>query len=191
MKKTFNLLNQRSKNQVNIYTEQKVLMELWSEIYKANNLTDTRERNNIRYRQATMTAMRTHGNLSLSAIGSIFGKDHATVLNAMKNHKLDVDYDKLYRQIYYAIEKFVKDTLDEYDLRAMKIDDDIKKDMDYHSVVRVYRKHIAELEHENNKLKEEQAALKKRVKFLTEQYSIVNEKYHNVNNKLLIKTGMI
>lgn len=191
MKKSFNVLNQRSKNQVNIYTEQKVLMDLWAAIYKENKLTNTRERNNIRYRQAAMTAMRTHGNLSLSGIGSIFDKDHATVLNAMKNHKVDINYDKIYRQIYMSIEKFVKDTLDEYDLRVMEVDDHLDKNMNYHSVVKVYRKHISELEHENQKLKNQQEELEKRVKFLTEQYSIVTEKYHTVSHKLLTKTGMI
>lgn len=191
MKKSFNLLNQKSKDQVSIYTEQKVLMELWAEIYKANNLTDTRERNNIRYRQAAMTAMRTHGNLSLSAIGSIFGKDHATVLNSMKNHKYDVNYDKLYRQIYIAIEKFVKSTLDEYDLRSIKVDEQLDKDMDYHKVVRIYRKHISQLEHDNTQLAEANKSLEEKVKYLTEQHNLISKKYHIVNNKLLIKTGMI
>lgn len=185
MRKTNHKLN------LQIPTEIKVLKDLWLNIYMDNNLTDTRERSNVRYRQAAMTAMRTYGNLSLAAVGKIFGKDHATVLNAMKRHKQDIQYDRLYKVVYNNIEKLVKDALDDYDLRNFN-DIDINPDeMNYHAVVRVYRKHIAKLEHEVNQLRDDNAALRKRVKFHVEQFNIVNERYQNVNKQLLIKTGMI
>jgi hypothetical protein len=174
-----------------IPTEVKVLKDLWLNIYMDNNLTDTRERSNVRYRQAAMTAMRNHGNLSLAAVGRIFGKDHATVLNAMKRHKQDIQYDRLYKVVYNNIEKLVKDALDDYDLRNFNDIDIDPNEMNYHAVVRVYRKHIAKLEHELNHLRDDNAALRKRVKFHVEQFNIINERYQNVNKQLLIKTGMI
>lgn len=179
------------KMNLQIPTEIKVLKDLWLNIYRDNSLTDTRERFNVRHRQAAMTAMRNHGNLSLAAVGRIFGKDHATVLNSMKRHKQDIQYDRLYKVVYNNIEKLVKDALDDYDLRNfndVNIDPD---EMNYHTVVRVYRKHIAKLEHEVNQLRDDNVALKKRVKFHVEQFNIINERYQNVNRQLLIKTGMI
>lgn len=182
--------NNRKLN-LQIPTEIKVLKDLWMEIYLDNNLTDTRERSNVRYRQAAMTAMRTYGNLSLAAVGRIFNKDHATVLNAMKRHKQDIQYDRLYKVIYNNIEKLVKDALDDYDLRNFNDIELNPDEMNYHSVVRVYRKHIAKLEHEVNSLKDDNAALRKRVKFHVEQFNIINERYQKTNQRLLIKTGMI
>lgn len=175
-----------------IPTEIKVLKDLWLNIYMDNHLTDTRERSNVRYRQAAMTAMRTYGNLSLANIGRIFNKDHATVLNSMKRHKQDIKYDRMYKVVYNNIEKLVKDALDDYDLRNFNDVEEINPDeMNYHAVVRVYRKHIAKLEHELNSFKDDNAFLRKRLKFHVEQFNILNERYQNVNKQLLIKTGMI
>ena len=181
MKKSFNTLKDNTKMQVSVYTEQKVLMDLWDQIFKANNLTDTRERNNVRYRQAAMTSMREHGNLSLTSIGSIFNRDHATVLNAMKNHKSDINYDKLYRQIYFSIEKLVKDTLDEYDLRYMEIDKDLDRTMDYHTVVNIYRKHMAELDKEKYSLSIELEEIKTKYKNLSNQFQILSNRNNSLN----------
>lgn len=175
------MLDDHTKNQVNIYTEKKVLEELWNEIYVVNRLTDTRERHNIRYRQATMTAMRIHGNLPLSTIGQIFNKNHATIINAVRNHKSDIDFDKIYRQIYFSIERLVKDALDNYNLRVIEVDSQLNDKMNYNSVVKVYRNHITELEKENLALKIEAEEATNKYNNLIKQFKIINDRNDSLN----------
>lgn len=175
------MLDDTTREQVSVYTEKKVLQELWNEIYVVNSLTDTRERHNIRYRQATMTAMRIHGNLPLSTIGKIFNKNHATIINAVRNHKSDIEYDKIYKQIYFSIERLVKDALDDYNLRVIEIDSKLDKEMNYASVVKVYRNHITELEKENLALKIEAEEATNKYNNLIKQFKIINDRNDSLN----------
>ena len=142
-----------SEKQIEIVTEFRVLSKLWNSISKNFGITNSRQRRNVRFRHAGMTAMRNHGNLSLNDLGKIFDKDHATVLHAMKQHEMNYRYDREYKAIYMDIEKMVKDTLDEYELRDHTLPELSSIEMNYHSVVKVYRNHITELESKNSKLK--------------------------------------
>ena len=175
------MLDDTTKDQVNIYTEKKVLQELWNEIYVVNSLTDTRERHNVRYRQAAMSAMRIHGNLPLSTIGKIFNKNHATIINAVRNHKSDIEFDKTYKQIYFSIERLVKDALDDYSLRIIDIDSQLDREMNYASVVKVYRNHITELEKENLALKIEAEEATNKYNNLIKQFKIINDRNDSLN----------
>jgi hypothetical protein len=172
----------RSKK-LKIVSEYDTLSALWREIYEKNNLTDTRERSNLRYRYATMASMRLYGNLSLASIGSIFGQDHATVLNALKKHKVDIKYDTLYVKIYNEISLIVKEVLMQYNL----IDDYLLKEIpenkrSYDSVVKVYRDELNSLNIKITRLNNEKSELERTVDFLKNQFKILNDRYKMLEN---------
>lgn len=135
-----------SKHQIEVITEQAALENLWADIQQTYSIGESRDRYNVMYRHSIAVAMRVHGNISLTIIGKILKRNHATVIHAMKNHDGNYKYDKSYREIYLAIEKLVKDALDEYDLRHVLIEDMSQTSMDYTSVVRVYKQQVNELE---------------------------------------------
>lgn len=142
-----------SKHHIEVVTEQAALENLWANIKENYSVGETRDRYNVMYRHATMVAIRVHGNISLSIIGRIFRRNHATVIHAQKNHEANYKYDKSYREIFLGVEKLVKDALDEYDLRHVEIQDLSQTSMDYTSVVRVYKQQVNELELTIAKLK--------------------------------------
>lgn len=105
---------------LNLVTQESVLTELWKNITKDYNITESRKRNNVRFRYAFATSVRVHSDLSLSAIGKLLSKDHATVLHAMKQHEMNYLYDTTYRKIYEDITKYVEKALDQYRLNDIK-----------------------------------------------------------------------
>lgn len=105
---------------LNLVTQESVLVELWKNLVKDYDITSSRKRNNVRFRHAFATCVRVHSDLSLMAIGKLLGKDHATVLHAMKQHEMNYLYDATYRKIYEDITKYVEKALDQYRLNDIK-----------------------------------------------------------------------
>lgn len=95
----------------NTYEQYKVSEHLWLEIKLANELTESRERRNVIYRHAFSVAVRTLSKLTVQRIGKILGKDHATVIHAVKAHEGNYNYDPDYRNIYDKIHKRVAEVL--------------------------------------------------------------------------------
>lgn len=176
-----NMRNSYSEKQIEIVTEFRVLLRLWKSIAKEFEITNSRQRRNVRFRHATMTAMRTHGGLSLNDVGKIFEKDHATVLHAMKLHEMNYRYDREYKAVYMDVEKMVKDTLDEYELRDFTLPELSSIEMNYHSVVKVYRGHITELESKNLKLKTQLEEATNKLNAIYKQYNTIVNRNDELN----------
>jgi len=178
MKKSYRI------DEIDVITESKVMHNTWKRISVENAVTSSRARHNIRYRHATMVAMRTHGSLSLSGIGQIFGNDHATVLHAMRCHEANIRFDKAYKAIFYTVEKFVKDALDAYDLRHIDIPGLSDKEMNYESVVRVYKAHINTLEETIVKITTESKDFEHKYHHMIKQFKIINDENTRLRNRL-------
>ena len=90
---------------INLVTQESVLIELWKNLVKDYNITNSRKRNNVRFRHAFATCVRLHSDLSLAAIGKLLGKDHATVLHACRTVNNLAETDKHFRTYLVDLEK--------------------------------------------------------------------------------------
>jgi len=172
-------------DQIDVITENKVMYNTWKKISVENGVHPTsRVRHHIRYRHAVMVAMKIHSSLSLSSIGKIFGKDHATVLHAKKCHDSNIRFDKAYKAIFYSAEKFVKDSLDAYDLRHIDVPGLNDSEMNYENVVRVYKAHINKLEESIVNLRTESKDYQNKYEHMIHQFKILNDQNKKLQNKL-------
>lgn len=90
---------------------QEALRSYWTKYKQENNVTDSRERLNVVHRHAFSVIARENVRLSLNKIGSIIGRDHATVIHACKNHETNYRFDADYRSIYNTIALELQDML--------------------------------------------------------------------------------
>lgn len=178
-------------DKISIITEIDILTSLWYDIKTTYEVKNNRVRRNVRYRSATMVAMREHGNLSLQDIGRIFDKDHATVIHSQKKHEIDFSYDREYRAIYKAVEEHVIKALDAYNLRDFNLPTPNTHDYNRDEVIDQYKGKIAELENKVSELSYETAEAKKLQKFYQNQHEYLKERYDTLNemyNKLKERT---
>lgn len=164
-----------------IATEYKVMADLWRDIEKEFEITKSRNRKNVIYRYSAMVAMKKHGNLPLADIGSIFNKDHATVIHANKAHQANYDYDKRYLNVYLNIESLVKESLDHYELRTTDIPELNSTQQNYDGVVRVYRKYINQIEDDNANLKLKMKLMEKKYDAMVKQFNTIVERNQRLN----------
>lgn len=74
--------------------------DFWESILIMYDLKDNRQRRNIIYKHSFFVCCRELTTLSLSSIGKLLGKDHATVLHAIRKHSANYMYDSIYRAVY-------------------------------------------------------------------------------------------
>ena len=74
------------------FDQQLLARNYWSTIEETHDVGRNRERRNVLYSFAFFVACRELSNLSLSTIGRILNKDHATVIHAMKSHESTENY---------------------------------------------------------------------------------------------------
>ena len=74
--------------------------DFWDTISSMYDVTDNRQRRNIIYKHSFFVCCRELTTLSLSSIGKLMDKDHATVLHAIRNHSGKYMYDNIYRAVY-------------------------------------------------------------------------------------------
>lgn len=100
-------MNQRyEKSQlIKVSIEYAAISKAWNEFSQENGFIDNRQRCNIIIKHSFSVACRKHSSLSLSEIGGIINKDHATVLHATKNHESNIKFILNYERIYKNIEK--------------------------------------------------------------------------------------
>lgn len=72
----------------------------WDNYAQKHKVVNDRQRHNIVHKHAFFHIVRENTSLSLSSIGSVLGKDHATVLNACRNHESNYKWDSNYRLVY-------------------------------------------------------------------------------------------
>lgn len=168
-------------DKISIITEIDILTALWRDIKNSYDVKNNRQRRNVRYRSATMVAMRKHGNLSLHDIGKIFERDHATVIHSQNKHEVDYNYDKEYRAIYQAIEEHIIKTLDAYDLRNFDLPQLHADNSNRNEVIDEYKEKIVELEDKVKGLVQDNIEAKKMQNFYQKQHEYLKERYDNLN----------
>jgi len=81
----------------------------WNTYSSDNGFINDRRRHNVILKHSLFASVRELSNLSLTDIGSILGKDHATVLHAIKNHGSNClflpTYEDTYEEVYHGIKK--------------------------------------------------------------------------------------
>ena len=136
------------------FDQQLLARNYWSTIEETHDVGRNRERRNVLYRFSFFVACREVSNLSLSTIGRILNKDHATVIHALKNHESNYRFDAQYREIYTEIHSCLTDIIGAntekvYSVirdRAMQVDPDL-----YHDhIIETYKQRIASQEREHN-----------------------------------------
>ena len=83
--------------------QEAMLRVLWLEIVKTNNVTSSRDRRNVAFRHIFCVCARQLSNISLKSVGRILGKDHTTVLYALRQHEWLMVHDAGYLSTYDGI----------------------------------------------------------------------------------------
>lgn len=90
----------REKKQLHNLISLDMIRSFWFTYSKRHEVKNNRERQNIVHKHAFFVIVRENTALSLASIGSVMGKDHATVLHACRNHESNYRYDPDYRLIH-------------------------------------------------------------------------------------------
>jgi len=93
-------MNIISESTINALDQELLVKDFWQSIADLYTLKNNRERRNIVYKHSFFVSCRELTTLSLSSIGGVLDKDHATVLHAIKNHSQNYIHDKSYREVY-------------------------------------------------------------------------------------------
>lgn len=91
-----------------------IVKEYWDSYSSLHSVENNRKRRNIVFKYSFFVAARELTSLSLSSIGSMLGKDHATVLHAIRNHSLNYSQDPYYQTIYNQIYDQLSERMDEF-----------------------------------------------------------------------------
>jgi hypothetical protein len=97
---------------INATFDQQVLANnYWKSMVDSHHVGSNRERRNVLYRFAFFVSCRETSSLSLSTIGRIIKKDHATVLHAIRSHEGNYRFDAQYREIYTEMHTCLSDII--------------------------------------------------------------------------------
>lgn len=159
-------------NIVGLIDQQMMLEDYWNTVVETNSITKTRERRNVIFRQAFFVAAREFSNLSLSAIGNILGKNHATVLHAIKNHEMNYRYDKIYRTTFDAMSYAIANKIDRHtenmeELVAKKLSK-INVDVYENSLIHMYKR----------KLEKAEARYEDKIKDIQRELTVITKQMH-------------
>lgn len=103
-----------SDSTINALDQELLVKDFWNVMSDLYSLKNNRERRNIVYKHSFFVACRELTTLSLSSIGSVLGKDHATVLHAIKNHPHNYMYDNSYREVYDQLYDSLHTRMDDF-----------------------------------------------------------------------------
>jgi hypothetical protein len=160
----------------------KACRKLWNKISKDNEVPNvSRQRKHVIYRHSFLKAVRKHSTLSLSEIGNLVDKDHATVLHACKQHETNYKFDSTYKSVYYLIDEMVREELMPFNILEEHIlDDNLYKN-------KAVRERLIKLASQNRRLiisnsetQRELEALKKYVNQVNKENSALRTKISSV-----------
>lgn len=156
-----------------IIEQRQSIQDFWDKVCKENNVQNNRQRYNVIHRHAFAVACLDNTMLSMKTIGSIIGRDHATVIHSRKNHKWNAIHDKTYIRLYHFFSQEVGKCAEEYDAGLQEVisnrvatvgDDSLVgqyKDSYERKIKRLQDKYETELEVLRHKLKATSKALKR------------------------------
>lgn len=153
---------------ITLLDQEMLMTDFWETLCQTHQVIDNRERRNVIYRHAFMSACRKFSNLSLATIGKICGgRDHATVLHAKRSHSANYMYDSTYRGAYDAIANSIVERIDTHTdkVEALMMQKLNQEDIDSYtqSMVSVYKK---KMEKQRDKYEERIDLLKKELNII-------------------------
>ncbi len=185
-------MNIISDKDVETIDQEMLIKDFWNRLSTANQVTDNRERRNILYKYSFLVSARELTTLSLSSIGSVLRKDHATVLHAVKKHSANYMYDKTYRGVYDMIYSELNEQMEKFnshitDLVSKRID---RMDVDMFSMtmVKVYKSKL-EKQKESHKMQLE--AIKREKEIIKKQLTATRKREKWLNAECLRLKNLI
>jgi len=120
---------------------------------------DTRQEDQVFARSAMMVVLRER--MTLQQIGRLFGKNHATIHHACKNHENNHGWSKMYRDFYEAAKTIVY----ENPVSGYQLENKTQADLSRHKVM-VFQlsKQLEAIHKECEELRRENTILQKREK---------------------------
>ena len=100
-----------SKDIVGAVSQFEQIKSYWKELCRDERLVDNRFQRNVMFKHAFLVATREVSSLSITEIGQIIGKHHATVIHATKNHESNMRFNAIYRQAYTRILSTMSDMM--------------------------------------------------------------------------------
>lgn len=176
----------RTKNIIGLIDQQMMLQEYWETLVHTHNITDNREHRNVMYRHAFFTAARHFSNLSLSVIGKVVGRDHATVLHACKMHKNNYTFDKIYRTTFDTMAHSISERIEEHTENIEKVMSEKLTEMNTkvyeNSLITMYKHKLEKTE----KVYEERInAVKHDLRITAKQLKYFQNRAENLNKECL------
>jgi hypothetical protein len=164
------------------YSQQKALYKLWDRIKKENDVAEvSRVRKNVIYRHSFLVSARKNSTLSLSEIGRIMNKDHATVLHACKQHDTNYRFDINYKSVYYIVNEMVRTEMTQFNVLGEDLlDENLHKNKDVRNRMMKIARRNRELIVENQVLAKEIEALRKYSKEVSNENSALRTKISSV-----------
>jgi len=128
--------------------QEAMLKNLWKDIEKVNNVLASRDSRNVMYRHIFSVCARQLSNVSLKNIGNILGKDHATILYALRQHDWLVLHDTTYLSIYDIIYNQVTTIIEDNNEATVQImkdrlsSDEARRDVAEDILIKMYREKL-------------------------------------------------
>lgn len=172
--------------------QEMVVKEFWTKLSEVNNIQDNRVRRNVIYKYAFFVSCRELSSLSLSSIGGIIGKNHATVLHAVRTHQANYMYDAKYREVYDQIHDSLNNQMTKFndgigemiERRITKMDGDVYN----RAVIDMYKKRLdnqnASYQLKIDTMKHEINVLRRSLKASRNRENSLNEECKRLKNLL-------
>lgn len=162
--------------------QQMMLEHFWKTLVQTQNITDSRERRNVIYRQAFLVSARNLSNLSLSSIGKIVGKHHATVVHSCKCHDMNYKFDRVYRDVFDSMITQMSKELDNHTENMEQIVSErlsrINVDVYENSLIDLYKR---KLERAEKRYEEQMDAIKRDLTIVTKQMKRHKKRAENLD----------
>lgn len=99
------------RNGIKTSIDYRAVQLFWKHYTKKESYADNRRRANVIIKHSFSSACRIHTTLSLTQIAGIIGKDHASVVHAMKNHESNLQYLPSYAYVFEEMEEGIRNAI--------------------------------------------------------------------------------
>lgn len=175
----------KEKELVGIIT-QDILANFWKTHSHEHSVINDRQRRNIIHKHSFFHIARENTTLSLSSIGAVLGKDHATVLHACRNHESNYKYDPTYRFIHDDMFIAMEDYLIEYGIvpKSVHTNTKVSNIRDVHFKLLSVSRRLREKIKDMDALKKSVRMKIKRADKLVEHFSDMQNRIHHLEGEL-------
>lgn len=163
----------------------KVFKDFWDEYCSENGIVDNRQRKNIIHKHSFLTILKASSMLSLTDIGSILNKDHATVLHANKVHEVNYKFDINYRIVFHRLQEQVHTLMLDLDIvpsSMVEYDKDVRSS---HFRLLETSKKLRIKMHEFNLYKKQMESEKNRIDAMNKYVRTLEKRNEKLHKELL------